>query len=115
MDILIVEDLDGVRGIMARMLTARGHRVIEATDGRQALQIARMNTLDLIITEIILTGRSGYEFLREIAPIKPFTRLMLIDRENAGAMGVPVDVDALVLPGDLKSRGYGWLSTLLPD
>lgn len=115
MDILIVEDLDGVRGIMAKLLTARGHSVIEATDGQEALEKARSSALDLIITEIILTGRSGYEFVREIAQVKPFTRLMLIDRENAGLTGIPEDVDALVLPGDLKSRGYKWLSTLLPD
>ena len=115
MDILIVEDQDGVRAIMAKLLTARGHRVIEAANGNEALEKARKAPLDLIITEIILAGRSGYQFLREIAPIKPTTRLMLIDRDNAGAAGVPEDVNALILPGDLKSRGYRWLASLLPD
>lgn len=115
MDILLVEDIDNVRGIIARMLQARGHHVIEAGDGGEALAKARKAPLDLIITEIQLPLCSGFDVVRKIAPLKPTTRMMLIDRDNAGAAGVPEDVDALVLPGDLKSRGYKWLCSLLPD
>ena len=115
MDILIVEDQAGVRGIMARLLAERGHYVFEAGDGNEGLAKAQLYPLDLIITEIVLAGRSGYELVRQIAPVKPSTRLMLIDRENAGCHGIPEDVEALVLPGDLKSRGLAWLTSLLPD
>ncbi|MEL7129493.1 MAG: response regulator [Pseudomonadota bacterium] len=111
----MVEDLDGIRGIMAKMLTAQGHCVIEASDGEDATLKANANQLDLIITEIVLAGRNGFDFVRDIAPKKPATRFMLIDRENAGDMGVPSDIDALVLPSDLKTRGYKWLASLLPD
>jgi CheY-like chemotaxis protein len=43
------------------LLGYRGHKVLEARDGLEALEIARANRPDLIITDIIMPKMDGYD------------------------------------------------------
>ena len=72
--ILVVEDELAVRRLAARVLEAHGYHVLEAGDGREALQVFAAATPrpDLLITDMImpagLTGRELAERLRVEAP-----------------------------------------------
>ena len=71
--ILLVEDEAAVRGLARKILTQKGYRVLEASDGAIALRVAaaHVGEIDLILTDIampVLGGRGLVEELRELSP-----------------------------------------------
>jgi CheY-like chemotaxis protein len=73
--VLLVEDEDGVRRVARRALEMQGYRVLEATGGAQALELARSHpALGLLVTDVMMPGVLGpalAESVREIAPGLP--------------------------------------------
>jgi two-component system, cell cycle sensor histidine kinase and response regulator CckA len=64
--ILVVDDRADDRQLLATLLDYYGHRVLEATDGAEALQIAQAERPDLIISDILMPTMDGYEFVRRL-------------------------------------------------
>ena len=59
--ILVVEDDADNRRIVVKVLTVEGYEVLEATDGRSALAIARKEHPDLIIMDLAMPGLDGWQ------------------------------------------------------
>ncbi len=61
--ILIVEDQEGLRRTMARVLERHGYRVIQARDGIEALELARAHrsTIDLVLSDSTMPRMGGME------------------------------------------------------
>ncbi len=68
--ILFVEDEGLVRGIAARLLRGRGYEVIEASDGEEALELAKQHqgAIDLMISDVIMPGMDGPTLLKAARP-----------------------------------------------
>jgi DNA-binding response OmpR family regulator len=64
--ILVVEDDFDTRYPLAELLAIKGYRVITASDAESALRAARSARPDLILTDIVLPGRSGLHFIRKV-------------------------------------------------
>ena len=68
--ILLVEDDPGLRLTLADMLSLDGHEVRAAADGEeglaQALALAQADAVDLIVLDVMLPKRSGFEVCREL-------------------------------------------------
>lgn len=64
--ILIVEDDEQFRAMLAAMLAADQHRVSQAGDGVQALEAVRRSRPDLIITDILMPNKDGIEFVMDL-------------------------------------------------
>lgn len=64
--ILIIEDDPNVAGVVARHLTAAGHQCVVESSGNQALELARRESVDLFIVDVMLPGLSGFEICRRI-------------------------------------------------
>jgi two-component system cell cycle sensor histidine kinase/response regulator CckA len=64
--ILFVEDEEGVRTIVTRLLTDRGYQVVEAIDGEDALDQleAHPGPYDLVISDVVMPGMDGPAFLK---------------------------------------------------
>ncbi len=62
--ILLVEDDEVLRGLLVSNLEVRGHEVRSAASVQQALDILRGFTCDLVILDINLPDRTGWDFLR---------------------------------------------------
>ncbi len=62
--ILVVDDKESVRTLVADYLTAEGFRVVCAENGRAALGVARQEKPDLILLDIMMPEMDGYEFVR---------------------------------------------------
>ncbi len=62
--ILVVDDEERNRRLLAAMLEAEGYSVAEAADGAQALELARQNPPDLVLLDIMMPGMDGYEVAR---------------------------------------------------
>lgn len=64
--ILCVEDEEALRGDIAEELVEAGYRVIEATDGEDALAQLEAVRPDLILCDISMPGMDGYGLLRQM-------------------------------------------------
>lgn len=61
MKVLVVDDTPHNLGLLARVLRSTGYTVFEATDGPQALEVARLQRPDLILLDIGMPEMDGYE------------------------------------------------------
>jgi CheY-like chemotaxis protein len=64
--ILVVEDEIPLLDILAELLQDLGYRVLTAHDGWSALDICRLATPDLVLTDVILPRMNGAELCRAI-------------------------------------------------
>jgi len=77
--VLIVEDEPAVRYMMSRALKEHGFKVLEASDGPEALRLVEgANELDLIITDVIIPGLDGTELARRAAKVAPDLPILFI-------------------------------------
>jgi putative two-component system response regulator len=73
--ILVVDDDTAIATMLQRVLTADGHRVTVAQDGRLALQSVAVDRPDLILTDLEMPEVNGYDVCRRIKQ-EPATRLL---------------------------------------
>ena len=64
--ILLIDDEHLIRTPIRIMLENSGHKVIEAADGEEGLQLYRQEMPDVVITDLMLPGKSGREIIREL-------------------------------------------------
>jgi Response regulator containing CheY-like receiver, AAA-type ATPase, and DNA-binding domains len=68
--ILVVEDEASVRENLAELLTEKNYEVKEAANGKEALDILKKATVDLIITDLMMPIMDGMEFLNNIKSLE---------------------------------------------
>jgi two-component system OmpR family response regulator len=66
MKILYVEDDPTAREYIRKGLEEHGFQVDEAADGEQGLELALARAYDLVVLDVMLPGRDGFEVLREL-------------------------------------------------
>ncbi|HSR33033.1 MAG TPA: response regulator [Anaerolineae bacterium] len=108
--ILYIEDDLPSRILVRRVLEAEGHRVLEAADGLQGVEMARTERPELILVDINMPEVDGFEVTARLraqpelgsVPIIALTaNVMKGDRERTLAAGCssyiqkPIDVDLL--------------------
>jgi two-component system, cell cycle sensor histidine kinase and response regulator CckA len=64
--ILIVDDRLLNRQLLVKLLGSRNHLTWEASDGAEALQLARTERLDLVISDVLMPTMDGFEFVRQL-------------------------------------------------
>ena len=92
--ILLVEDHDDARELIASVLEAAGGRVIAAADVPQAMDRAAAGRPDLLVADIGLPGEDGYALVRKMRTLYPDLPAIAlsayaraVDRERALAAG----------------------------
>src|SRR5437870_1775383 len=75
--ILIVEDDDNTLFVLKNILRAKDYRVLEACDGKQALDVAEAEKLDLILLDLQLPRLNGLGVIRRL-------------RENSNLESLPI-------------------------
>jgi CheY-like chemotaxis protein len=78
--LLIVEDEPSVRRLALVCLRARGYSVLEAANGADAIRAVRQtgDTIDLIVSDVMMPGMSGPALIRELAVLAPRAKAMLM-------------------------------------
>ena len=85
--ILLVDDDPRLRKMTATLLRGRGYTVLEAADGLEALETARhAQTLDLLLSDVMMPGVRGPELVRRIRALRPSIRAMLMSGYTADAV-----------------------------
>ncbi len=59
--ILLIDDDDTLRKIVAKSLVYAGHEVIQAADGKQGMDLIRTSPFDVVITDLIMPEQEGVE------------------------------------------------------
>jgi two-component system, cell cycle response regulator DivK len=83
--ILVVEDNEASRDVLARRLERRGYRIVVAMDGQQAVAVAKSTRPDLILMDLGLPIIDGWEATRQLKA-DPSTRHIPIIVLSAHAM-----------------------------
>ncbi len=78
--VLLVEDEAGVRRLVRRMLVERGYRVLEASDGKEALAIYERQRapVDLVLTDIVMPNMNGNELADRLRALKPSLKILFM-------------------------------------
>jgi two-component system, OmpR family, phosphate regulon response regulator PhoB len=111
--VLLVEDDPDIRHLMAYKLTSGGFDVIEAVDVDTALELARRHPPRIVLLDVKLPRRNGFEVCRELraAPATADVPIIMVtaraqahDREMARAAGATDYVIKPFSPRDLLAR-----------
>src|SRR4029453_14394696 len=57
LDILVIDDEEVIVGLLVRYFSSRGHAVVPAHEGRQALRVAQRSSFDVVIWDLRTPGR----------------------------------------------------------
>jgi two-component system, cell cycle sensor histidine kinase and response regulator CckA len=78
--ILVVDDEEAVRAVIARTLESAGFTVLEAEHGEAALSVVRgfSGVLALAIVDMNMPVMTGREFAREFRPMRPSVPVLFI-------------------------------------
>jgi len=96
---LVVDDDDGIREVLARILQYRKYHVKQAASVAAARAALAEEPFDLVTLDVNMPGESGYALLDELAPRAPDTVVVMV---TAGS-----DVDAAVAA--MKTGAYDYL------
>jgi PAS domain S-box-containing protein len=103
--ILVVEDDPDLRGLAVSILNHLGYRVVEAEDGRAALEILRkQEPIDLILTDVVLPGGlSGPELVTKCRGWQPGVRVLFMSGYATDLLG---DRDRPDAAGELLNKPF---------
>lgn len=84
--LLIVDDSTSMRQMVAFALTSGGYMVREAEDGQVALDIARTQRFDAVVTDVNMPVMDGITLIRELRqlPAYKFIPILMLTTESAG-------------------------------
>jgi DNA-binding response OmpR family regulator len=109
--ILVVDDEPHITEVVSAYLEREGYQVETAADGDTALELARHARPDLLVLDVMLPGRSGFDVLRELraegvdaAVIMLTARDELIDRVAGLEMGADDYMAKPFEPRELVAR-----------
>jgi len=96
--VLVVEDSSSSRDITSHFLQQGGFRVLEASDGADAINVLKRRHVDLILTDIMMPNMDGWAFYREVRKDKhynltPFVFLSVLDELDDQIKGLTLGVD----------------------
>ena len=80
--IFIIDDDALLRNMYKQKLTTEGYKVISASDGEEALSIFKKESVDLILTDIMMPRISGTELIEDLRKTKKGKNIPIIAWSN---------------------------------
>lgn len=74
--ILVIEDDRAVRELMLHTLSRAGYRVLSAEDGNEGMNIFRSEHPDLVITDIVMPQKEGFETIMALRKEQPDVKVI---------------------------------------
>lgn len=97
--ILLVEDDEIMLSLTRKLLEQNGYRVLDAQDGKSALDViqAHSGTLDVLLTDVVMRGLSGPELVAKVVASHPETKIIYMSgytgeliAQHAPMQGIPL-------------------------
>lgn len=109
--ILIVEDDAAIREGLQMNLSLEGHHCLVAEDGERAIELLSRETPDLVLLDVMLPGRNGFEVLRAIRADRPDLPVLFLTARADEAdkiLGLELGADDYIVKpfglGELRAR-----------
>jgi CheY-like chemotaxis protein len=97
--VLVVDDDDDVRAVAVAALSGR-FRVIEASNGNEAIALLDREPIDVVVTDIVMPGISGFHVVRRARGHRPPPKVLIISGFAPGL------VDAQLPPGAFLPKPF---------
>lgn len=97
--ILVVDDEKAILDIVSRYLVKEGYKVFSANNGKEALAFFQKESLDLIITDIMMPEMDGYDFIEKVlekADDTPFIFVSAKDQEKDKIFSLTLGADDFI-------------------
>ena len=96
--ILVVDDTASVVRLLREYLSEHGYRIVSATNGREALYVARHEKPDLVLLDIMMPEMDGFEFMKNYRKERDTPVIMLTARleETDKVIGLELGADDYV-------------------
>ncbi|PKL39106.1 MAG: response regulator [Spirochaetae bacterium HGW-Spirochaetae-1] len=98
--ILIIDDDEDIRTILQEVISLSGYEALTAEDGTEGIDMQRNKPFDLIITDIIMSGKEGIETILELK--KEYADLKIIAMSGGGRIS---GADYLTVAGRIGADG----------
>jgi DNA-binding NtrC family response regulator len=82
--VLVVDDSEGYRAALERMLARAGYSVATARDGAEALATLAAHATDLVLCDVKMPGISGHELVRQVHDVNPDLPCIVITGSGGG-------------------------------
>lgn len=76
--ILVIDDEDPIRNLLARMIELEGYKVWKASDCQSALKLLKAQPFDVVLCDVFLPDGNGVDFIREIKKHLPEAEVILL-------------------------------------
>lgn len=76
--ILVIDDEDPIRNLLARMIEPEGYKVWKASDCQSALKLLKAQPFDVVLCDVFLPDGNGVDFIREIKKHRPEAEVILL-------------------------------------
>src|SRR5205085_110925 len=76
--ILVADDEPNIRRVLEAMFTKDGYTVLTAENGKRAINLASANTIDVLISDLIMPDMTGVEVLRAVKELQPHCAALMI-------------------------------------
>ncbi len=98
--ILLVEDEQSLRSLIARGLRSRGYSVIEAANGIEALEALERSAVDLVVSDVVMPEMDGPALLKAIRGRNPDLKILFVSgwAEDAFENSLPLNQPFLAKP-----------------
>jgi two-component system alkaline phosphatase synthesis response regulator PhoP len=120
--VLVVEDEPGIAFALDADLRAEGYDVKVATTGDDALRTMRAERVDLVLLDVMLPGKDGFEVCRELRRAGVRTPIILLTAKSQEAekvMGLELGADDYITkpfsPRELRARIKAALRRAAPE
>ncbi|OLA24128.1 MAG: hypothetical protein BHW25_06775 [Faecalibacterium sp. CAG:82-related_59_9] len=87
--ILVVDDEKLVRRMIARVLESEGMSIVEASNGLDAVQMAKAQPFDLIILDIIMEGIDGFQVIHQLRSEGMLTPVFILSGRRRMSLSAP--------------------------
>ena len=111
---LLVEDEPGVRAVAARILKFGGFRILEASDGDEALALVGLHgPPDLVLTDVVMPTLGGAELARRLRARWPSLPVLFMSGYSTEALRHQgaLDSEAVTIPKPFTPDGLLWSVT----
>ncbi len=105
--VLVCDDDAGVRGLLANVLQFRGYTILEARNGKDALDVARKHgkPIHMLVTDLVMPEIGGLALARELSAHHPELRVLFVSGYTE---------DASLLSAELRGNSYFLPKPFLP-
>lgn len=92
--ILVAEDHEDTRGFLRVFLQEEGYNVIEAKNGAEAVELARQECPDLILTDLHMPVIDGIDAVKQIRSVRNLSEIPILAMSGDGMRGMEFFLNA---------------------